>query len=123
MHTNQKTFKLRNDPRVTPLGIFLRKSSLDELPQVWCVLKGDMSLVGPRPPLPEEVSTYTIKDRKRLNITPGLTGIWQVSGRSELPFEKQLELDDQYIQSQSIWGDLIILAKTIPAVLFGRGAY
>lgn len=117
------TFKIRKDPRVTPLGTFLRKSSIDELPQLWCVLKGEMSLVGPRPPLPEEVATYSVQERARLEIKPGLTCLWQVSGRSDLPFNQQLQLDKEYIASQSIWLDIIILLKTIPAVLFGRGAY
>lgn len=118
-----KAFKMEKDPRVTPVGYFLRKTSLDELPQLWCVLKGEMSLVGPRPPLPNEVVLYSLEERKRLDITPGLTCIWQVSGRSEIPFEQQVKLDLQYIESQSLWLDLKVLLKTIPAVLFGRGAY
>ncbi len=123
IHTNPATFKLRDDPRVTKVGKILRKTSLDELPQLWCVLKGDMSLVGPRPPLPEEVQRYTLDERRRLDIKPGMTCIWQVSGRSEIPFDKQVQLDLQYIESQSIWLDIKLLLKTIPAVLFGRGAY
>lgn len=119
----EKTFKLRYDPRITLLGRFLRKSSLDELPQLWCVLKGEMSLVGPRPPLPEEVSKYNLHERRRLDVLPGLTCFWQVSGRSEIPFDKQMKLDLQYIESQSFWVDLKILLRTIPAVLLGRGAY
>jgi lipopolysaccharide/colanic/teichoic acid biosynthesis glycosyltransferase len=114
-------FKMLNDPRVTPLGFLLRKSSLDELPQLWCVLKGDMSLVGPRPPLPEEVANYSLEQRKRLDAVPGLTCIWQVSGRSEIPFEKQVELDVAYIESRSFWLDIKLLLKTIPSVLFGKG--
>lgn len=117
------TFKMKQDPRITPFGRFLRKSSLDELPQLWNVLKGDMSLVGPRPHLPNEVSFYSIDERRRLDITPGITCIWQVSGRSQLPFNKQLQLDLEYIESQSFWLDIKILLKTIPAVIFGRGAY
>lgn len=117
------TFKIKKDPRVTRFGRFLRKTSLDELPQLWCVIKGDMSLVGPRPPLPSEVAKYTLEDRRRLDVLPGLTGIWQVSGRSDIPFEKQVKLDLQYIESQSIWLDIKILLKTIPAVLLGKGAY
>ena len=118
-----KRYKLKNDPRITFFGKFLRKTSIDELPQLWCVLKGDMTLVGPRPPLPEEVSNYTLEERKRLDIKPGLTCIWQVSGRSEIPFEGQVQLDIQYIESQNFWMDLKILLQTIPAVIFGKGAY
>lgn len=118
-----KIFKMKNDPRITFLGRILRKTSLDELPQLWSVLKGDMSLVGPRPPLPEEVSNYTLEERRRLDIKPGLTGIWQVSGRSDTTFTQQVKLDLEYIESHSIWGDLMILLKTIPAVLLGKGAY
>lgn len=117
------TFKIKRDPRITWIGRILRKTSLDELPQLWCVLKGEMSLVGPRPPLPEEVSLYTIQDRARLDVTPGLTCIWQVSGRSEIPFSSQVKLDREYIESQSFWLDLKLLLKTIPAVILGRGAY
>lgn len=123
IHLDPGTFKMREDPRITPIGKFLRRTSLDELPQLWCVLKGDMSLVGPRPPLPREVSHYTLNDRRRLDIKPGITCIWQVSGRSEIPFDKQVQLDLEYIESQSLWLDIILLLKTIPAVLFGRGAY
>lgn len=122
-HTEGVTFKMKEDPRITPIGKFLRRSSLDELPQLFNVLKGDMSLVGPRPPLIEEVKKYGIEERKRLHITPGLTGLWQVSGRASVDFSKQVKLDLAYIESQSLWGDLIILLKTIPAVLCGRGAY
>ncbi|HQH73924.1 MAG TPA: sugar transferase, partial [bacterium] len=104
-------------------GRIIRKLSIDELPQLWCVLKGDMSLVGPRPPIPSEVAQYTLRDRRRLDVIPGLTCIWQISGRSDIPFDKQVELDFQYIDNQSFWGDLKILLKTIPAVLLGRGAY
>jgi lipopolysaccharide/colanic/teichoic acid biosynthesis glycosyltransferase len=118
-----KSFKMENDPRITPIGRFLRKTSLDELPQLLCVLLGTMSLVGPRPPLPSEVALYTMEERRRLDITPGLTCIWQVTGRSELPFDTQVQLDLEYIESQSLWLDLKLLMKTIPAVLFGRGAY
>jgi len=122
-HGDQKTFKVKNDPRITWIGRILRKLSLDELPQLWCVLKGEMSLVGPRPPVPREVVLYTVSDRRRLDVRPGLTCIWQVSGRSNIPFEGQVKLDAQYIESQSIWFDIVLLFKTIPAVLFGRGAY
>ncbi len=116
-------FKMKDDPRVTRVGRFIRKASIDELPQLWNVLKGDMSLVGPRPPVPKEVALYTLADRRRLEVTPGITCIWQVSGRSDIPFDKQVELDVAYIQSQSLWLDILLLMKTIPAVLFGRGAY
>lgn len=117
------TFKMKRDPRVTFIGAFIRKLSLDELPQLWCVLCGDMSLVGPRPPVPSEVARYTVSDRRRLEVKPGLTCIWQVSGRSELSFEQQVRLDAQYIDSHSIWLDLYLLVKTVPAILTGRGAY
>ena len=116
-------FKMKHDPRITPVGRFIRKFSIDELPQLFNVLLGDMSLVGPRPPLPSEVRTYTIEERKRLNITPGITCIWQVSGRSELPFSKQIALDKEYIASRSAWKDFLILLKTVPAILTGKGAW
>ena len=114
---------MKRDPRITLCGRFIRKYSIDELPQIFNVLLGDMSLVGPRPPLPQEVDLYTLDDRKRLQILPGVTCIWQISGRSDIPFHQQVMLDKEYIKSQSIWKDLLILLKTIPAVLTGRGAY
>ena len=116
-------FKMKYDPRITPIGRFIRKFSIDELPQLFNVVLGDMSLVGPRPPLPAEVRAYTLEERKRLNITPGITCIWQVSGRSELPFSKQIALDKEYISSRSVWKDFLILLKTIPAILTGKGAW
>lgn len=116
-------FKMKNDPRITRIGRFIRRYSIDELPQVFNVLKGDMSLVGPRPPVPREVAEYTLEDRKRLHVTPGITCIWQVSGRSDIPFKQQVQLDLDYIQSQSLWKDIVLLLKTIPAVLLGKGAY
>lgn len=116
-------FKMKDDPRVTKVGRFIRKTSIDELPQLWNVLIGDMSLVGPRPPVPSEVDQYSLSDRRRLEVIPGITCIWQVSGRSEIPFEQQVELDVQYIQSQSLWTDFKILLKTVPALLLGSGAY
>ncbi|MBE6384049.1 MAG: sugar transferase [Lentisphaerae bacterium] len=116
-------FKMKHDPRITPVGRFIRKFSIDELPQLFNVLLGDMSLVGPRPPLPSEVRTYTLEERKRLNITPGITCLWQVSGRSELPFSKQIALDKEYIASRGVWKDFLILLKTIPAILTGKGAW
>ena len=116
-------FKMKHDPRITPIGRFIRKFSIDELPQLFNVILGDMSLVGPRPPLPQEVRTYTLEERKRLNITPGITCLWQVSGRSELPFSRQIALDKEYIASKSVWKDFLILLKTIPAILTGKGAW
>ena len=116
-------FKMKHDPRITPVGRFIRKFSIDELPQLFNVLLGDMSLVGPRPPLPSEVRFYTLEERKRLNVRPGITCLWQVSGRSELPFQQQMALDKQYIASQSAWKDFVILLKTIPAILSGKGAW
>jgi len=115
-------FKARNDPRVTRFGRLLRKFSLDELPQFWNVLKGDMSLVGPRPPIPEEVAKYERWQRRRLAMKPGLTCLWQISGRNELDFDQWMRLDLQYIDSWSPWLDLKILAKTVPVVLSGKGA-
>jgi lipopolysaccharide/colanic/teichoic acid biosynthesis glycosyltransferase len=117
------TFKIKHDPRITPIGCHIRRASIDELPQLWNVLKGDMSLVGPRPAIPSEVNQYTLSDRRRLEVKPGITCIWQVSGRSNIPFEQQVELDAAYIDSQSFWMDLKLLLKTIPAVLLGRGAF
>ena len=115
-------FKMRRDPRVTRVGRWLRQYSLDELPQLWNVLRGDMSLVGPRPALPREVMAYKPHERERLSVTPGLTGPWQVSGRSDLPFARYVELDVEYARSWSIRRDLEILARTIPAVFRGGGA-
>lgn len=122
-HTDSLTFKMKCDPRVTWIGRILRKTSLDELPQLWCVLKGEMSLVGPRPPVPEEVESYRLSDRRRLEAVPGLTCIWQVRGRGDIPFDEQVLLDVEYIESQSFWLDVKLLFQTVPAVLFGRGAY
>ena len=116
-------FKMKDDPRVTRLGRILRRFSLDELPQLINVLKGEMSLVGPRPAVPNEVRQYTLGARRRLEVKPGITCIWQVSGRSELPFVKQVELDVDYIDTQSAWLDLKLIARTVPTVLAGRGAY
>ena len=115
-------FKTRRDPRVTIVGRWLRKFSLDELPQLWNVLRGDMSLVGPRPPIPEEVNLYERWQRRRLSMKPGLTCLWQVSGRNEVDFERWIELDLQYIDNWSPALDLKILLRTIPAVLSGKGA-
>ncbi|MFI3198871.1 MAG: exopolysaccharide biosynthesis polyprenyl glycosylphosphotransferase, partial [Methylococcaceae bacterium] len=116
-------FKMKNDPRIIPIGRFIRKASIDELPQLWNVFKGDMSLVGPRPALTSEVNQYSLQDRQRLEVIPGITCIWQVSGRSDIPFPQQVQLDVEYIQSHSLWLDLKLLLLTIPAVLLSRGAY
>lgn len=116
-------FKMKRDPRITRVGRVIRKLSIDELPQLYNVLKGDMSLVGPRPSLPKEVAEYTLSDRRRLEAIPGLTCLWQVSGRSDINFEGQVRLDVQYLESQTFWGDIVLLLKTIPAVLMGKGAY
>lgn len=116
-------FKIRQDPRCTFLGKFLRRTSLDELPQLYNVLRGEMSLVGPRPPLPSEVEQYKEWHRKRLEISPGVTGLWQVSGRSELTFDEMVMLDIYYQENWSLWLDFKILLKTIPTVIFGTGAY
>jgi len=116
-------FKMKNDPRITRVGRIIRRFSIDELPQLLNVLKGDLALVGPRPPVPAEVADYTLEQRKRLHVKPGITCIWQVSGRSDIPFREQVQLDLQYIRSQSLWTDILLLLKTIPAVLLGRGAY
>jgi len=115
-------FKIREDPRVTPLGAVLRRLSLDEIPQLWNVLKGDMSLVGPRPPIPEEVASYHRWHRRRLSMKPGLTCLWQISGRNQIDFDRWMQLDLQYIDNWSPSLDLKILLRTIPAVLSGRGA-
>ncbi len=121
-HVEGVTFKLKNDPRITRVGRWLRAFSLDELPQFYNVLIGDMSLVGPRPPLPREVALYSLADRSRLLITPGITCFWQISGRSEIDFSGQVLLDVKYIECQSFWVDLKILVKTLPAVLSSKGA-
>ncbi len=122
-HGEGVTFKIHRDPRVTWIGRIMRRGSLDELPQLWCVLKGEMSLVGPRPPVPREVARYSVKDRRRLEGKPGLTCIWQVSGRADIPFPEQVELDVEYLEYRGFWFDLRLLARTVPAVLLGRGAY
>ncbi|MBI5067376.1 MAG: sugar transferase [Deltaproteobacteria bacterium] len=115
-------FKMLRDPRVTRVGRFLRKTSLDELPQFWNVLRGEMSLVGPRPPLPAEVRQYKPWQRRRLSVKPGITCTWQVSGRNEVDFEQWMRLDLAYIDGWSFWGDVGICLRTIPAVLLARGA-
>jgi lipopolysaccharide/colanic/teichoic acid biosynthesis glycosyltransferase len=122
-HGDTITFKMKRDPRITRIGAILRRFSLDELPQLWCVFRGDMSLVGPRPALPREVAKYNLAARRRLNTTPGLTCIWQVSGRSNLAFPIQCEMDIDYVRNRSLKLDIELLAKTIPAVITGKGAY
>jgi exopolysaccharide biosynthesis polyprenyl glycosylphosphotransferase len=114
-------FKITDDPRITPVGRFLRKWSIDELPQLWNVLRGDMSLVGPRPPLPDEVDQYATSDRRRLSMRPGITCLWQVSGRNEIGFANWVKLDLEYIDTWSLARDAEILLGTIPAVLRGSG--
>jgi lipopolysaccharide/colanic/teichoic acid biosynthesis glycosyltransferase len=117
-------FKMRNDPRVTRVGKFLRRMSLDELPQFWNVLRGEMSLVGTRPPTPEEVAGYEYKHRKRICIKPGITGLWQVSGRNEIRnFDEVVRLDIEYIDQWSLWLDVKILMKTFRVLLARSGAY
>src|SRR5687767_726633 len=126
-HLNHRTegplFKVRNDPRITRVGGFLRRSSLDELPQLFNVVAGHMSLVGPRPPLPSEVAGYDSDARRRLLVKPGLTGLWQVSGRSELPWPEAVRLDLSYVDNWSPRMDAAILARTAGAVVRGTGAY
>jgi lipopolysaccharide/colanic/teichoic acid biosynthesis glycosyltransferase len=122
-HDSPTLFKMRRDPRVTRVGRLLRRTSLDELPQLINVARGDMSLVGPRPPLPREVMHYEPRHLQRLAVTPGLTGLWQVRGRSELPFEEMVSLDLEYIERWSLWLDLAILLRTPAAVVGGRGAW
>ena len=125
------TFKMKNDPRITPIGRLIRKTSIDELPQLINVLRGEMSLVGPRPALPREVAMYSLEDRRRLMAVPGLTclwqvgeregGFWEVGDRNAIDFPEQVHLDVRYIESQSIWRDFWILIKTVPAVFLGKG--
>jgi len=111
-------FKMKDDPRVTKIGKLIRKTSIDEFPQLWNVFKGDMSLIGPRPPLPREVAEYTEHDKQRLLVTPGCTGLWQVSGRNNVSFHRMVELDLEYIEKASVFKDIKIMLKTI-GVLFG----
>ena len=122
-HREGVTFKMKNDPRITSVGKWLRRSSFDELPQLFNVLIGDMSLVGPRPPVPREVAMYSASERRRLMTKPGITCLWQIGGRAEIDFSGQVQLDVQYIESRTFWGDIKILVKTIPAALSGKGAY
>ena len=126
LHKNEAKgplFKMKDDPRITPVGKFLRRTSLDEIPQLLNVLKGDMSLVGPRPAVPREVEQYQEWQKGRLAIRPGLTGLWQVRGRSDLSFDEGVLMDLYYIENWSLHLYIQILLRTIPAVLFSRGAY
>ena len=118
-----KTHKLKNDPRITPIGNFLRRTSLDELPQLWNVLTGSMSLVGPRPIVEEEVDSYGQNFSLYCRVTPGLTGLWQVSGRNTISSRDRVRLDSYYVRNWSPWLDLHILARTAKVVLTGQGAY
>ena len=124
-HLNERDgilFKISNDPRITPCGRFMRKYSLDELPQLWNVLKGDMSLVGPRPPLASEVKQYQLEYLRRLEAAPGITGLWQVEARNHPSFDRYISLDLQYVENWSIALDLHILLSTVSVVLAGTGA-
>ena len=126
IHLNEATgaaFKMKDDPRVTGVGRFLRRSSLDEFPQLYNVLRGEMSIVGPRPQIPSEVGEYTPEQACRLLVKPGLTCLWQISGRSHLEFEEWMKLDLEYVRSQSLKTDLTILMRTLPAVIERKGAY
>jgi lipopolysaccharide/colanic/teichoic acid biosynthesis glycosyltransferase len=116
-------FKMRHDPRVTRVGWLLRRSSIDELPQLWNILKGDMSMVGPRPPLPEEVALYSARERRRLAATPGLTGLWQVTGRARHDFDEMIDLDLRYIERITFMDDLKIIVRTVRTVLKADGSY
>ncbi len=120
--TDGPTFKMTDDPRITSVGRWLRRFSIDELPQLFNVLRGEMSLVGPRPPLPSEAARYEAWQRRRLMVKPGLTCIWQVSGRSEIPFERWMRMDLAYIDNWSLWLDIRLCLRTVGAVLGGRGA-
>jgi len=122
-HADGVTFKMKDDPRITRPGKWIRKLSIDEFPQFVNVLKGEMSLVGPRPPVPKEVALYGARHLRRLCAKPGITCLWQIGGRADIDFEGQVRLDLQYIHSQSFWQDIMILLKTVPAVLLGKGAY
>jgi lipopolysaccharide/colanic/teichoic acid biosynthesis glycosyltransferase len=116
-------FKMKDDPRITPIGKFLRRTSMDEIPQLFNVIKGEMSLVGPRPPLPHEVDQYKDWQKGRLTVKPGMTGLWQVRGRSDISFDEGVLMDLYYIENWSLRLYFKILLRTIPAVIFSRGAY
>lgn len=126
LHKNETTglmFKMKNDPRITKIGKFIRKTSIDELPQLFNVLMGDMSLVGPRPPLQREVAGYNDYHMQRLLVTPGCTGLWQVSGRSSIGFEEMVELDLKYIKERNFWMDIKLIFKTVALLLGSKDAY
>ena len=116
------TQKLQNDPRITPIGRFIRKTSIDELPQFFNILKGDMSIVGPRPIVDKEVYRFGTSIEVYDKVRPGLTGLWQISGRSELDYQERVDLDVEYASNRTFWGDIRIALMTIPAVLFSKGA-
>ncbi|GGD76242.1 multidrug MFS transporter [Paenibacillus nasutitermitis] len=120
---NGAMFKMKEDPRITRIGKFIRRTSIDELPQLWNVIRGDMSLVGPRPPLPREVEEYTNYDKLRLKVTPGCTGLWQISGRNELSFHEMVQLDLLYIKKRSVLYDIKIILKTVRVLLGSKDAY
>ena len=115
-------FKMKNDPRITPIGRFIRRTSLDELPQLWNILRGDMTFVGPRPALEQEVAQYKPEHHERLLVKQGLTCYWQCSGRNNIGFEEWMQMDIRYVRERSLWTDFKILLKTVPAVLTGNGA-
>lgn len=126
LHKNEikgAMFKMKEDPRVTRIGRWIRKTSIDELPQLWNVLRGEMSLVGPRPPVPREILQYSDRDLQRLSVTPGCTGLWQVSGRNRLSFHEMVDLDLQYIETQSVWLDLRIIWRTVWSIFQPKDAY
>jgi lipopolysaccharide/colanic/teichoic acid biosynthesis glycosyltransferase len=122
-NSGEKVFKMKRDPRITAIGAFLRKTSMDELPQLFNILKGEMTLVGPRPPIAYEIENYQPWHMERLKAVPGLTGLWQISGRSSVSFDDMVRLDIRYINEWSLWRDLVIMAKTLPVVLKGTGGY
>jgi exopolysaccharide biosynthesis polyprenyl glycosylphosphotransferase len=122
-NAGEEVFKLKADPRITRIGAWLRKTSLDELPQLFNIIKGDMSLVGPRPPISYEIENYQPWHMERLKAVPGLTGIWQVSGRSQVAFDDMCRMDIRYINQWSFWQDILIILKTVPVVLKGTGGY
>jgi undecaprenyl-phosphate galactose phosphotransferase len=119
----RQNFKLKNDPRITKIGRFLRKTSIDELPQLWNVLKGEMSLVGPRPIVEEEIERYGDQAHYYLEARPGMTGLWQISGRNDMDYEQRVNLDSWYTRNWSLWYDIVILMKTIPELFNSKGAY
>lgn len=116
-------FKMKDDPRITKVGKWIRKTSVDELPQLWNVLHGDMALVGPRPPLPRETATYSEYDKQRLYVQPGCTGLWQVSGRNDVGFHEMVALDIEYIKTRNLWVDIKIMFKTVGIMIHPNGAY